>query len=211
MFRAILSAFALLTISSPCLALSLDDAKPSVILVDRLPAADKPEKDTNLSLNMLNCSYSVVNIADPKGGPTRMDTLTKALQPLQDLLTGKSVNVLHYGIYLNAHARFVNANPFATGIVGGILHDMALKCPKEKAKVGWYDIEALGTDVPPFVAEITVEIDGRTVEERFVYLPTQPVTNFTRKGLAAAVALNFETVTSQAGKELAVKLGAALN
>src|SRR4051812_35091810 len=120
MFRGILSAFAFLTITSPCLALSLDDAKPSVMLVDMLPVPDKPLKDTNFSFNTFNCSYSVVNMADPKGGPTRMDTLAKALQPLQDRLTGKSVNVLHYGIYLNAHAKIVNANPFMTGIVGEI-------------------------------------------------------------------------------------------
>jgi len=142
-------------------------------LIDQRPLEDK--QTYRGSLNIMNCNYGVYRVGDDVSRPSRMQLLRSDLAAaLGSELDGRSIVVKHYGIYVNnqlalrSSAAATTAGATGNGIVLEVLKGMAAECPPDKMNGGWYGDDEKTTEFSPFVAELTVAIDGRELAVRKV-------------------------------------------
>ena len=151
-----------------------------VLLVDERPAEDKTQSFG--ALNIMKCTYGVFRVADDATEPSRMTLLRSDLAAaLGAELDGRSIIVRHYGLYVN-NARALRGTAAAAASAAGAtaaagvgipnavvrVEGMDPNCPPEKMEGGWYGPGEATTVFSPFIAELTVEIDGREYGVRHV-------------------------------------------
>lgn len=133
----------------------------SIELVDQRP---EEEKTASMgSLVITSCNYAVRRIADDVSSPDRMTLLRSDLAAaLGGAIAGKKVVVKHYGLYINDGPRLRRGalNNF-TGLIPDIARETG-NCPPEKMNGGWFDRMKYTGEFSPVIAELTVQVDGRT-------------------------------------------------
>jgi hypothetical protein len=112
------------------------------------------------------------------------DDLNAALGPE---LAHKRLVISHYGIYFNHSNSARNATHniagSSGGMVGGLLGGLMFKkdevgsrCKRAEMKGGWFEASDVTTPYPPFIIEISCELDGQTHTVRSVYSTDKELT-----------------------------------
>ena len=141
--------------------------------VDARPARDKQSEF--LSLSTSSCDFAIRRLGDDVSRPSKMDILHRDLVAgLGTQLTGKTIRVTHYAIYLNRHAtavgsarEFYEVNGAAGALATGALAPS--ECTKDKVSGGWYEPSELTSMNPPTVVELEINVDGKAFAARAVY------------------------------------------
>lgn len=147
-------------------------ASGSVVVIDGRPPEESRFK--NYSSSITSCDYAITRMSDKDQSVGRIDRLKFDLAAsLGDRLKGKTVTVTRYVIYFNGHTFFRTR---AKGIVGkglaaDVMFGMSADCPRERTTAGWYDASEVTTPHSPFIAEVSVRIDGKDYSARSVYSP----------------------------------------
>ena len=140
--------------------------------VDARPAQDK--QTAFLSLSTSSCDYAIRRLGDEVSRPSKMDILHRDLVAgLGNQLTGKTVRVTHYAVYINRHASFLGAARGyyeVTGAVGALASaHIPDECTKDKVSGGWYELSELTSMNSPTVVELEIDVDGKAFIARAVY------------------------------------------
>jgi hypothetical protein len=145
-------------------------------LVDARPDAEKTTH--TLSDSIWSCDFGVYALGDDlarqKPAAPRLDRIVglKAdlTRGLGERLSGRTLTVDHYNLYLNLTASQAGVAP--DGPLGGLIappgQTREAKCPRDKMTAGWFDGAELSTPYPPYIVEIEVEMDGQHHKVRTV-------------------------------------------
>lgn len=142
--------------------------------IDARPAQDK--QTTFLAVSPFSCDYAIRRLGDEISRPSKMDILHRDLVVgLGNLLTGKTVRVTHYAVYINRHASSASAArnyyEFTGGAVGAIASGEVApnECTRDKVSGGWYDPSELTSMNSPTVVELEIDVGGKPFVARAVY------------------------------------------
>lgn len=170
--KALIFGGVLATLLAPCLSFG-QDINATWSFEDQRPATEAKQKGVPGSSNIMSCNYGI-SIMDDRGQvEARTVSLQRVLeQTLGRRLSGKKVIVKRYLVSWNGGSvgrqETRDLFPGGVGIVGGAMIGMGANCPEEKVPIGWYAGSEVTTSNPPFVAVISVEIDGSAFTGRYV-------------------------------------------
>jgi hypothetical protein len=155
-----------------------------IVLVDARP--DDEKKTHAISNSIKSCEFGVDVLGDDVAGHLkpkldhldRIERLIAALvQSVGGRIGGRQVTVDHYGLYVNiAAAQTATATGGAlfgaVGTLAGVgTPNTTAKCSQDKMPFGWFDASELTTPQPPFIVQIAVRLDDRSIAIRSVYSP----------------------------------------
>lgn len=141
------------------------------IVIDQRPTEEDKEK--TLSLAIWSCDYFVTRVSD-KGMPfKRIDLLKNDIEIFQKQKTlDGSIFVKHYTLHVNSGLLEVDGAFAAAGFITTRKSRRGPKCSREKMKAGWFDVDELTSDYPPFIGELEVEYAGKKYNVRKVLSPS---------------------------------------
>jgi hypothetical protein len=133
----------------------------------RTPESRKTEW---LSYWVTSCRYGVLRLGDNLIYPDRLTDLRSDLEDrLQSKLSGTTLTVTKFDVYMNRAATFAAQNPFAKSPIGILV--AAATTPRHCAgEPGYFDRSEVNSDsATPIVVEIEVSLGGKTYRARAVF------------------------------------------
>lgn len=149
-------------------------------LVDQRP--DEENSTEWLSRNTSSCDFTLRQIGDEATSPDRFTVLRASLDStLHDRLLGKTLNVMHYAIYINNWDR--DRGPVFSmngGFIGSVIQEVrdrhtSHRCQEEMTAQGRLEPADLQTHRSPVIVEITLVLDGKTHSVRSLLTPHQEI------------------------------------
>lgn len=161
--------------SMPAVSYTIQDARPHSLSRTKL-----------LSTWITSCEFGVLYVADgdgreinpPESRASALNYFFIKNQIIPASYTGQVI-VRKFSIFVNGKA-YQKSESVKAALGGGALAPMIAggkakgeKCPQEKMRGGWYNIEEINNNYSPIVAEIEVSIDGATFSSRNVTSPNR--------------------------------------
>jgi hypothetical protein len=153
---------------------------PAFDLVDQRPGEENSTEW--LSRNSASCDFTLRQIGDEATSPDRFTVLRASLDSvLHDRLLGKTLNVMHYAIYINNWDRDRGpAFSINGGLIGSVIQEIrdrhvAHRCQEEMTAQGQLEPADLETHRSPVIVEITLIMDGKTHSVRSLLTPNQEI------------------------------------
>lgn len=183
--------------------------RASFELVDRRP---EDERTTTWLSNMVrSCVYTVRQFGDDAISPDRIALLRDNLDSrLHNELTGKTLLVTHYGIYINSSQRSRTSSVWNGGFFQSLL-DLAIesriehRCKPEEIAAGWLGPDDGKKAYSPVIIDITVSLDGRVRNVHSIYAPDRELSIKTDDPeTAAAISNAIKMATDQLAAELSM-------
>lgn len=137
-----------------------------LVIVDARP----PERKTSavLSVNITSCNYGIARLGDEHVSPDRIRYLSDRLSSAKGAaLAGKRIVVKEFSIYRNHQVKQRGGvMPNAGGVT---LHALrSLECFGDRSHEGGYDVSENPAGENIAIVNITVTVDGRTLQSRAV-------------------------------------------
>jgi hypothetical protein len=135
-----------------------------------------------LSRDSATCDFTLRQIGDDAITPNRFAALHASLDTaLHDRLVGKTLNVMHYGIYINNWARDRGPSFSRNGpLLGSLIQELrdrhiSHRCQDEMIAQGRLEPADIEAHRSPVIVEITLILDGRTHTVRSLSTPNQEI------------------------------------
>jgi hypothetical protein len=181
--------------------------RPLFELIDQRP---EDERTTRwLSNTNSSCVYTVRQFGDDAISPDRVTLLRDNLDSrLHSELTGKTLLVTHYGIYINSSQRSRSSGSLRGGFLQSML-DLAVeshiehRCKPEEIAAGWLGSDDGKKAHSPVIIDITLSLDGRTLGVHSLYAPDREISIKTDDpDTASAISSAIKQATDQLITEL---------